>query len=366
MVRHPPADPAQTMAAAPPARRASPSALRASPSARRRRGDGPRGGGERDVGPREARDATQPGQPEVSPGATAPRACKLRVGISVKWPRADVPGSRARRDRALSTVRPRADHAAPSAPRASPSARRRSRRRTTGGGGGNRQARRLYWRPTGDGSRAPPRSAHPHPPAGGRGDGARAAGTRNRPAAHDARSALYTEPGTGKHRPAHLRHGRTGCASAARRSGRAATLAGHGAMVRHLAPAALEGLDGPPSARRAPHPHAGGRGDGPRAAGAGTGRGHRLRVGIPARWPRADVPGSRARVSYAAGQPRADHGCAPSARRASPSARRRARRRNAGGGRRNGPLAYPRNSGSRKNRPAHLRHGRAGCASASR
>jgi hypothetical protein len=59
--------------------------------------------------------------------------------------------------------------------------------------------------------------------------------------------------------------------------------------------------------------------------------------------------------------------------RASPSARRRSRRRTTGGGRRDGPPAsggakrvMPPNPGTRKYRPAHLRHGRAGCASASR
>jgi len=31
------------------------------------------------------------GHPEVSPDASAPRACRLRVGIPLKWPLADVP-----------------------------------------------------------------------------------------------------------------------------------------------------------------------------------------------------------------------------------------------------------------------------------
>jgi hypothetical protein len=35
-----------------------------------------------------------------SPGATAPRACRLRDGIPVKWPRDDAPGRAAFRPRA--------------------------------------------------------------------------------------------------------------------------------------------------------------------------------------------------------------------------------------------------------------------------
>jgi hypothetical protein len=73
------------------------------------------------------------------------------------------------------------------------------------------------------------------------------------------------------------------------------------------------------------------------------------------------------------GRHHADHGCA--ARHASPSPRRRSRRRTTGGGRRNGRRNRARSAlcnATRRLRPsgsypqAHLRHGRAGCASASR
>jgi len=108
------------------------------------RGDGPgaAGGG----GPRYASPTAHP---EVSPGATAPRACRPRVGILVKWPLGDVPGC-----------------GPPSAPRASSA--RRSRRRTAGGGWPGRAA---------DIGRTGCRVSHPN-------------------------------PGTRKYRPAHLRHGR--------------------------------------------------------------------------------------------------------------------------------------------------------------
>jgi hypothetical protein len=65
------------------------------------------------------------GHPEVIAGATAPRACRLRVGIPVKWPRAGVPRCGSLRPARI-PIRPR-----------------RSRRRTTGGGhrNGRRAAR---------------------------------------------------------------------------------------------------------------------------------------------------------------------------------------------------------------------------------
>jgi len=45
-----------------------------------------------DIGRREARYATQPAHAEVLPDATAPRACRLRVGVPVKWKLDDAPG----------------------------------------------------------------------------------------------------------------------------------------------------------------------------------------------------------------------------------------------------------------------------------
>jgi hypothetical protein len=68
-----------------------------------------------------------------SPGAPAPRACRLRDGVPAKWPHAEVPWIR----RSLQMVR-----SPPAAPR-------------------------KPW------PRRPPPAAHPHPPAGGRGDGRR-------------------------------------------------------------------------------------------------------------------------------------------------------------------------------------------------
>jgi hypothetical protein len=103
--------------------------------------------------------------------ATAPRARphRLRVGAAPKWPQADV------------------------APRGRP----------------------------------PPR-AHPHPRAGGRGDGPRAAGGGTEPPVSSARSALWhPTPGTRKYRPPHLCHGRAGCAAASRRSGGSPTFLVH-------------------------------------------------------------------------------------------------------------------------------------------
>jgi hypothetical protein len=93
-------------------------------------------------------------RPQVSPGATAPLACRLRVGIPVKWTRAEGPQShRVRRSCAIR--RPaRADH----------------------------------------GCGHPPHAAHPHPRAGGRGDGPRAA--LERAAGIGLREARYaTQPG---------------------------------------------------------------------------------------------------------------------------------------------------------------------------
>jgi hypothetical protein len=100
--------------------------------------DGPRAAGERPdwqpgAGRPEARYAAQPGPPEVSAGATAPRACWPRVAIPVKWRLADAAGSR--RNGAPATGRQRTNH-----------------------GGG------------------PFPAAHPHPRAGGRGEGLRVAG----------------------------------------------------------------------------------------------------------------------------------------------------------------------------------------------
>jgi hypothetical protein len=60
-----------------------------------------------------------------------------------------------------------------------------------------------------------------------------------------------------------------------------------------------------------------------------------LRVGVPAKWPRAGVPGLRhVRHQPTGAAPTMD--AAPPAPRASPSARRRSRRRVTGGGHRNG------------------------------
>jgi hypothetical protein len=75
--------------------------------------------------------------PQVIVGPTAPRACRLRDGIRVKWPLADVPGWITTTRKSYATHRP---------------------------------ALRRSWRTTFR------RAAHPHPPAGGRGDGPRAAG----------------------------------------------------------------------------------------------------------------------------------------------------------------------------------------------
>ena len=133
--------------------------------------------------------------------------------------------------------------AAPSARRASPSARGRSRRRATDGGGtqptpetsvasqpatglgtptvqpnqgepgwvGN--IKRLAGRPW---MRLPPRRAHPHPPAAGR---------RRTTGGGVGNAKRVTPPNrrTRKYRPAHLRHGRAGCASPSRWSGRPPT-----------------------------------------------------------------------------------------------------------------------------------------------
>jgi hypothetical protein len=97
------------------------------------RGDGRRAAGRAGgIGLREARYATELGRADLSSSATARRAGRLRVGIPVQWPPADVPGSwRARKWHA---IRRPASHKRwtppPPAPRASPSARRRAWRRT--------------------------------------------------------------------------------------------------------------------------------------------------------------------------------------------------------------------------------------------
>jgi len=67
--------------------------VRSSPSARqrsRRRN----AGGERAA--RKARYATQPGTRKYPPGAPPPRACRLHVGIPVKWRLAALPDNRGR------------------------------------------------------------------------------------------------------------------------------------------------------------------------------------------------------------------------------------------------------------------------------
>jgi hypothetical protein len=97
-----------------------------------------------------------------SPGATAPPACRLRVGVPVKWSRADAPGCR-----------------------------------------------------------RPPPSAHPHPHAGGprrRAAGAGTGGGRRdgRPGNGRRERVMPPSPGTRKHRPAQPLHGRAGRASASR------------------------------------------------------------------------------------------------------------------------------------------------------
>jgi hypothetical protein len=122
------------------------------------------------------------------------------------------------------TSRPRADHgAAPSAPRAAPSARRRSRRRTMGGGRRNR------------------------PPAAGCGKRVMATLAR-----------LLRAPGSD--------HPRRTCATGVQ-AHRCVVV---GVTVRWpLADA--PGMRRPPAGAHS-HPRARVRGDGPRAAGAGTGR----------------------------------------------------------------------------------------------
>ena len=96
-------------------------------------------------------------------------------------------------------------------------------------------------RPRADhGRSAPTPIAHPHPHAGGRGDGARA-----------ARSALCNPtPAAGGYRPAQPRHGRAGCARH------------RGEVAAHR----LSWTQCPPPAAH-PHPRAGGRGDGQRRGG---------------------------------------------------------------------------------------------------
>ena len=109
---------------------------RTSPSARRPAAPEPA------AGDRAARSALchPTVRPEVSPSAPAPRACRLRGGVPVTWPLADAGGCR------------------------------RARRRA------NRTRAR------------PPPGTHPHPRAGGRGDGPRAAGAGTGRRHQDARS----------------------------------------------------------------------------------------------------------------------------------------------------------------------------------
>jgi hypothetical protein len=139
MVRHPPTIPAQMMDSARPPRRASPSARRWSP----RRTTG---GGRRNAEPAQAARSAlchPTGPPGSHRPAPAPRACRLRVGVAVRWPPDDAPGYGAI-TAWLATRRPaRADNGCgpPSARHASPSAHRRSRRRQRAGGGTGRRHR---------------------------------------------------------------------------------------------------------------------------------------------------------------------------------------------------------------------------------
>jgi hypothetical protein len=78
------------------------------------RGDGRRAAGARSAdsgrGMRERVMPSKPaGHPEVSPGAPAPRACRLRVDIPAKWRAPTLLGD-GHEDRAPSADRPRADH----------------------------------------------------------------------------------------------------------------------------------------------------------------------------------------------------------------------------------------------------------------
>ena len=168
-------------------------------------------------------------RPQVSPGATAPLACRLRVGIPVKWTRAEGPQShRVRRSCAIR--RPaRADH----------------------------------------GCGHPPHAAHPHPRAGGRGDGQRAAGagTGRRRRTGEARVMATRARG--------LRASGSESPGIIARDGRAAHMAARrrpGAVAAHR-PALPDnhGRSRTPHVAH-PHPHAGARGEGHGLLVPGTGR----------------------------------------------------------------------------------------------
>jgi hypothetical protein len=140
------------------------------------------------------------GHPEVSPDASAPRACRLRVGIPLKWPLADVPWiTTTRKSNAVRRPAPR------------------------------RSWRRL------------PRRAHPIRHARGRGDGPHGGCRNGAPKRRAARSV--SAPAAGRYPPTQLRHERAGCASASRRSGRSPTFPDHGAMVRDSSASTVHTMD---------------------------------------------------------------------------------------------------------------------------
>jgi hypothetical protein len=232
-------------------------------------------------GPREARYATQAGYPEVSPGATTPRACRLRVGIPAKNDAASA-----------GRLAPLMD-AAPPAPRASPSARRRSRRRpastrTLSPGASAPLAcsvRGVQWplapaRPhanRGAGTGRPrwaARSALCHrigaPGSIARRTSATVQAARRHPGEMAARwrswargpSARRASPsarrervmppnrGTRKQRPALLRHARAGCTSASRCGGRGRSWMTACSTPRKPSTSSPSARRAPPSARR--------------------------------------------------------------------------------------------------------------------
>ena len=108
----------------------APSPRRASHPHAGDRGDGPRGGGCRNglaaSGGAKRVMRPNPGHPEVSPGAPAPRACRPRVGSRRS-------GLRRRSWMTACSTPRKPSTSSPSAPRPFPSARRRSRR-TAGSG----------------------------------------------------------------------------------------------------------------------------------------------------------------------------------------------------------------------------------------
>ena len=117
------------------------------------------------------------------PGATAPRACRLRVGIPVKWARAEARGYITPENGAPSAGLPRADHAraalrAARVPIRTPAARRRTRRGARRDGPsalGRREARYGKATPRTSASREHPEAHLRHARAGARrhpGDGA--------------------------------------------------------------------------------------------------------------------------------------------------------------------------------------------------